>query len=139
MMKKLIIVTTALATVVAMPALAKTYRTHTYRTHDVTARTMDNFYMRPRPYIGFGAAGFGVPYGFYGSEAYAAAPYGFYGGDAYAAAPYGAYGGEAYAAVTGSTGTIGPVVIDNGRYLGADPDPNVRLQLLRDSALRDAP
>lgn len=48
--------------------------------------------------------------------------FGFYGPGfgAYAAAP-GAY-------------AYGPgVVYDNGEYLGADPDPNVRLDLLRNS------
>jgi hypothetical protein len=30
-----------------------------------------------------------------------------------------------------------PAVYDGNRYMGADPDPNVRLQLMRDAALID--
>ena len=34
-------------------------------------------------------------------------------------------------------GNYGNAVYDNGRYLGADPDPNVRLQLRLDAQHRD--
>ncbi len=50
------------------------------------------------------------------------------------------YGGEAFAAVPG--GPVGPIMqpglYDCGRYLGWDPDPNIRLQLLRDACSPNA-
>ena len=48
---------------------------------------------------------------------------------------YGSYYGagyDAYASVPDSTTGPQPGVYNYGKYLGWDPDPNIRLQLLRD-------
>jgi hypothetical protein len=41
----------------------------------------------------------------------------------------------AYAAAPGNYGAGSGVVIEGGKVVGQDPDPNVRLQLLKDGAL----
>jgi hypothetical protein len=45
------------------------------------------------------------------------------------AQPYAGY--DAYAAANNGTVINGPAVYSNGRYLGWDPDPAIRLDLLR--------
>jgi hypothetical protein len=51
------------------------------------------------------------------------------------------YGGEAFAAVpiAPAPGSVGPIaqrgIYACGQYLGWDPDPNIRLQLLRDACI----
>lgn len=50
-----------------------------------------------------------------------------YGGYAYAAAPV-----EADVYRPGFNGSVGIDVYDNGRYVGSDPDPAVRSELLRE-------
>ena len=40
---------------------------------------------------------------------------------------------EAYAAAPGYGYASSPVVIVDGKVVGADPDPNIRLQLLKDA------
>lgn len=103
-MKKLMIAAMALATLVTTPALAQNYRERTY------AGPMAN-----DPYVGAGTR-YGTGYdgtGYYGAGYYGA------GSDAYAFAPDGTAGPQ-------------PGVYSFGKYRGWDPDPNIRLQLLRD-------
>ncbi len=85
----------------------------------------------------YGAAG---PYAYSGPHAWTsvnyaprgylrAAPQGYVAGQPYA------FAGEPYAAVEPGIGT--GIVVENGRIIGADPDPNVRLQLRREAQLSD--